>query len=75
MPSLAALRVYDNILDTIGNTPLVKLNRITQSLQCKMYGKLEFFNPGGSVKDPDVIAAANRAGLAMLLTGMRHFRH
>jgi cystathionine beta-synthase len=58
MPSLSALRVYDNILDTIGNTPLVKLNRITQSLQCKMYGKLEFFNPGGSVKD--------RIGLAMI---------
>ncbi len=31
--------------------------------------------PGGSVKDPDVIAAANRAGLAMIMTGMRHFRH
>ena len=58
MPSLAALRVYDTILDTIGNTPLVKLNRITQSLQCTMYGKLEFFNPGGSVKD--------RIGLAMI---------
>ena len=31
--------------------------------------------PGGSVKDPDVIAAADEAGLAMVLTGERHFRH
>jgi phosphoribosylaminoimidazolecarboxamide formyltransferase/IMP cyclohydrolase len=31
--------------------------------------------PGGSVKAPDVIAAANDAGLAMVFTGMRHFRH
>jgi len=58
MPSLAALRVYDNILDTIGDTPLVRLNRITQGLKCKMYAKVEFFNPGGSVKD--------RIGLALI---------
>jgi phosphoribosylaminoimidazolecarboxamide formyltransferase/IMP cyclohydrolase len=31
--------------------------------------------PGGSVRDDEVIAAANRRGLAMLFTGMRHFRH
>ena len=31
--------------------------------------------PGGSVRDPEVIAAANEHGLAMVLTGMRHFRH
>jgi phosphoribosylaminoimidazolecarboxamide formyltransferase/IMP cyclohydrolase len=31
--------------------------------------------PGGSVKDPDVIAAADRLGLAMVFTGVRHFRH
>jgi len=31
--------------------------------------------PGGSVKDPDVIAAADRLGIAMVLTGVRHFRH
>jgi phosphoribosylaminoimidazolecarboxamide formyltransferase / IMP cyclohydrolase len=31
--------------------------------------------PGGSVKDPDVIAAADKAGIAMLFTGFRHFRH
>ena len=31
--------------------------------------------PGGSVKDGDVIAAADRAGIAMVMTGVRHFRH
>jgi phosphoribosylaminoimidazolecarboxamide formyltransferase/IMP cyclohydrolase len=31
--------------------------------------------PGGSVKDPDVIAAADAAGIAMVMTGVRHFRH
>jgi phosphoribosylaminoimidazolecarboxamide formyltransferase/IMP cyclohydrolase len=31
--------------------------------------------PGGSVKDPDVVAAADRFGIAMVLTGVRHFRH
>ncbi len=31
--------------------------------------------PGGSVKDPEVIAAADKAGIAMLFTGVRHFRH
>jgi len=45
------LRVYDNILEAIGNTPLVRLNRIGRSLPCPIYAKLEFLNPGGSVKD------------------------
>ncbi len=38
-------------------------------------GVAAIIQPGGSIKDPDVIAAANRTGLAMLFTGMRHFRH
>jgi cystathionine beta-synthase len=43
--------VYDSILQVIGNTPLVKLNRITAHLECNVYAKCEFLNPGGSVKD------------------------
>ena len=39
------------ILETIGNTPLVELNRVGSQLACKLYGKCEFMNPGGSVKD------------------------
>jgi len=38
-------------------------------------GATAVVQPGGSVRDPEVIAAANRLGLAMLLTGVRHFRH
>ena len=41
----------NNILETIGNTPLVKLDRLGSSLKCNLYGKVEFFNPGGSIKD------------------------
>ena len=41
----------NNILETIGNTPLVKLDRLGSGLKCNLYGKVEFFNPGGSIKD------------------------
>lgn len=43
--------IYDNILDTIGNTPIVKINHLAKELDCKVYVKCEFFNPGGSIKD------------------------
>ena len=43
--------IYDNILDTIGNTPIVKLNKIGSELECELYAKCEYFNPGGSIKD------------------------
>jgi cystathionine beta-synthase len=43
--------VHNDIIGTIGNTPLVRLGRVTRSLACPIYAKLEFFNPGGSVKD------------------------
>ncbi|MFQ6678295.1 MAG: cystathionine beta-synthase [Fidelibacterota bacterium] len=43
--------ILDNILQAIGNTPTVKLNRIGSELDCDLYVKCEFFNPGGSVKD------------------------
>ena len=42
---------YNNILDAIGNTPLIKLNNISRDLKASIYVKLEFLNPGGSVKD------------------------
>ena len=42
---------YNTILETIGNTPLVRFHRIAQELDCEMYGKCEFLNPGGSLKD------------------------
>ena len=43
--------IHDSILDTIGGTPVVRLNKIGKDLDCQLYTKCEFFNPGGSVKD------------------------
>ena len=43
--------MYDNILDAIGNTPLVRINRMNPNPAVRMYAKLEGFNPTGSVKD------------------------
>lgn len=41
----------NNILETIGNTPLIKLNNITRDLPCTVLAKVEYFNPGNSIKD------------------------
>ncbi len=43
--------VYDNVLECVGNTPLVRLNSVTKGLKSTLYAKIEWFNPGGSVKD------------------------
>ncbi len=43
--------IKNNILETIGNTPLVKLNRVTAGLPCTVAAKVEYFNPGHSAKD------------------------
>jgi len=44
-------RIFNNIIETIGNTPLVRLNRVTDGAKATVLAKLEFFNPAGSVKD------------------------
>lgn len=44
-------KVYDNILQTIGDTPLVKLNSVVKDLPCPVYAKIEYGNPGNSIKD------------------------
>lgn len=51
-------KIYNNIVETVGNTPLVKLNRVTEGLDATIALKCEFFNPLGSVKD--------RIGMAMI---------
>jgi cysteine synthase len=45
------MQVRDGFLDTIGNTPLIKLRRASEETGCNILGKAEFLNPGGSVKD------------------------
>ncbi len=60
-----SLRVYDDILQTIGKTPLVRLQRLASTLACPLYAKVEFFNPGGSVKDRiavNIIEEAEHSG-------------
>jgi cystathionine beta-synthase len=58
-------RPYDNVLETIGWTPLIRLHRIGRDVRTPIYGKAEFFNPGGSVKDRiglPIIERAEREG-------------
>jgi hypothetical protein len=43
--------ICDTILDVIGDTPMVRLHRVTANLECEVLCKCEFFNAGGSVKD------------------------
>jgi len=45
------MKISNNILETIGNTPMVRLNNITSSIESQVLVKLEYFNPGSSVKD------------------------
>jgi cysteine synthase len=55
------MKLYDSILDLIGNTPIVKLNRIPDPNGADVYMKLESFNPGGSVKDRAAFEMIRRA--------------
>jgi cystathionine beta-synthase len=60
-----SLHVHESILQTIGKTPLVRLNRVASHVQCHLYAKVEFFNPGGSIKDRiglNIIAEAEQSG-------------
>jgi cysteine synthase len=58
--------ILDSVCDVVGNTPMVRLSRIARDLPCELVGKLEFLNPGGSVKD--------RIGVKMLLDAEKEGR-
>ncbi len=63
LPAEAA--IHDNILGTMGNTPLVRLNRVARGVRAQMIAKVEYFNPGSSVKDRigiTIIEDAEREG-------------
>jgi len=55
---LEGVQYFESILDTVGRTPLVRLRKLARDLPCPVLAKVEFFNPGGSVKD--------RIGMAMV---------
>tara|TARA_Y100000996_G_scaffold96939_2_gene69434 strand:- start:534 stop:1478 length:945 start_codon:yes stop_codon:yes gene_type:complete len=58
--------ILENILDAVGNTPIVRLNKVGQELSCQLFAKCEFFNPGGSIKDrigKQMIEIAEKDGL------------
>ncbi len=60
--------IFNNVLETIGKTPLIRLNRLTAGLKCTVVAKLEARNPGGSVKDRiclSMITEAEKQGLVM----------
>lgn len=59
-------KICENVLDAIGNTPIVRLNSVTKGLKTEIFVKLEFMNPGGSIKDriaPFIIEDAEKKGL------------
>jgi cystathionine beta-synthase len=62
----SSLKVTESILDLIGNTPMLKLNKLTKGLESTILAKLEFLNPGGSIKDRigiSMMEAAEQQGL------------
>jgi cystathionine beta-synthase len=62
------MEVADSLLDLVGNTPLVRLDRVGKRLDCHLLAKCEFLNAGGSVKDRPAVAmvdAAEKAGLLL----------
>src|SRR5215212_6554464 len=64
-PGVRNRRPYASVLDTIGWTPLIRLTRVTRGIRTPVYGKADFFNPGGSVKDRiglPIIEQAEREG-------------
>lgn len=55
------MAIYNNILESVGKTPLIKLNSINQEIPSTIYGKVEYLNPGGSTKDRIALAMIEAA--------------
>jgi cystathionine beta-synthase len=61
------VRYYDNVVELIGNTPLVRLRKVTEGISATVLAKVEYFNPGGSVKDRIAVRMIDEAEKAGLL--------
>ena len=61
------MNYYESIVDTIGNTPLVKLNKVTKGIRGTVLAKVEYFNPGNSVKDRIAVRMIDDAEAAGLI--------
>ncbi|MGA1449262.1 MAG: cystathionine beta-synthase [Candidatus Nanopelagicales bacterium] len=60
------MRTFDSVVDLIGNTPLVRLKKVTEGLKPQIFAKVEYLNPGGSIKDRiamNLVLAAEKEGL------------
>jgi cysteine synthase A len=60
--------IYNNVLEAIGKTPLIRLNKLTANLKCTIVAKLESRNPGGSIKDRIGLSMINEAEKQGLIT-------
>ena len=60
-PERKPMEVAESLLDLVGNTPLVRLRRVSEATCCEILGKCEFLNPGGSVKDRAALAIVTDA--------------
>src|SRR3954469_8965909 len=61
-PTATTSEIKDSILDTVGETPLIRLSRIGQGLAPQIVAKVEYFNPGGSIKARAAMAMIAAAG-------------
>jgi len=60
------MQTYDSVVDLIGNTPLVRLKNVTEGIKAQVFAKVEYLNPGGSIKDRiamNLVLAAEAEGL------------
>jgi cysteine synthase A len=60
------MRIVQDFVDAVGRTPLIRLRRVSEQTGCEIYGKAEFMNPGGSVKDRAaraIVLDAERRGI------------
>ena len=61
IPIAVMNNIYNNFVEGIGNTPLIRLNGPSKETGCNIFGKAEYLNPGGSIKDRAALAIFKEA--------------